>query len=185
MFLDEILHGKKKKSHPILQECTEFLSLSEGNPLFKNLPKKYDDFHKVKVRKRKRKDAFTKTFNEAFDEIPDLRQRAIFANGLTTLITENNEQEPFYIFPINGFKFMYSEEVTNSKFDYQQAFNTILEYVGDKTVVEQLLKYTYTNKNLAEGISRGSEIIIYNVPYFYAVRSSTVTNYMVFLETME
>lgn len=181
MFLNDILNRKKQTS-PITLECDQFLTMSEGYPLLRNLPKTYDDFYKVKVRKRKIKDRFTKTFNEAFDDIPDLRQRAIFAYDN---ITETGQQEPFYIFPINGFKFMYSHEVTNSKDDYKQAFELIIEYVGDKTVMEQLLKYTYTDTNLVEGITHGSEIIIYNIPYFYAIRASTITNYTDLINGLE
>lgn len=182
MFLNEVLLNSCKKINPIIKECKQFLTLSEGHPLFKNLPKSYNDFYKVKVRKRKTQDKFTKTFNEAFDEIPDLRQRAIFAYAE---VTETEQQEPFYIFPIDGFKFMYSHEVTNSKDDYKQAFELIIEYIGDKTIMEQLLKYTYTDVNLVEGITRGSEIIIYNIPYFYAVRASTVMEYANFLNRLE
>ena len=184
MQLTEVLHGKVKEDHPILTECTEFLRESGGLPVLKNLSVHYNDFHKVKVRQRNRKDEFTKTFNEAFEEIPNLRQRSVAVNGQISFVAESKDREPFYIFPIDGYKYKYSLEVTNSKEDYQQAFDVILELFDDKEVMELLLKYTYTSENLYEGITHGSEIIFYNIPYFYAVRTSVVDEYEKVLEKL-
>lgn len=172
MHLNEVLHGKVIEEHPILTECSSFLNESGGLAVLKNLPCRYDDFHKVKVRQRKRKDDFTKTFNEAFGDIPNLRQRSVTANGEVSFFAESGEKEPFYIFPIDGYRYKYSWEVTNSKEDYQEAFDVILELFDDKEVFEHLLKYTYTSENLTQGIAHGSEIIFYNIPYFYAIRES-------------
>lgn len=184
MFIDEIISGELLRKHPIVQECSDFIVESEQLPLLRNLPSKYNDFHKVKIRQRKRKDDFTKTFNEAFDEIPNLRQRSLFANGSTSFIAESGNQEPFFIFPINGYKYKYSLEVKNSKEDYKDAFDVVLEQVQDEEVLKDLLKYTYTSTNLFEGIQHGSEIIFYNIPYYYAVRVSSVPSYNEFLEQL-
>ncbi len=188
MYLDEVLHGKIKTTHPIINECSIFLEQSDGLPLFRNLPSHYEDFRKVKLRLRKNKanDEFAKTFNEAFDQIPHLRQRAMFANGAKSFIAESGEKEPFYVFPVDGFQFMYSPEVTNSNTDYMTAFDTILEqFRGDKELMEQVLKYTYTREQLNEGIQHGSEIILYNMPYCYAIRSSSISNYTTLLTNMK
>ncbi len=177
MYLDEVLHGKRKTIHPVVAECSIFLEQSNGLPLLKNLPQDYEDFRKVKLRMRKKKadNKFAKTFNEAFDEIPHLRQRAMFANGSTSFVPETVEREPFYVFPTDGYKFMYSMEVTNSNTDYMKAFDVILEqFCGDTELMEQVLKYSYTKENLQEGIKRGSEIILYNMPYCYVIRESSV-----------
>lgn len=184
MQLTEVLHGKAIKSHPLLVECTEFLKESEGLPVLKNLSINYDDFHKVKVRQRKRKDEFTKTFNEAFEDIPNLRQRSVKVNGTVSFVAESTEREPFYVFPIDGYRYKYSLEVSNSEEDYQEAFDVILELFDDTKVIEQLLKYTYTSENLVEGINHGSEIIFYNIPYFYAVKASSIDEYEKFLEEL-
>ncbi len=49
--------------------CAQFFTESSGLPLFKNLSTSYNDFHKVKVRKRKGESGdFTETFNEAFEQ---------------------------------------------------------------------------------------------------------------------
>jgi hypothetical protein len=181
MNLDEVLHGKTKVTDPIQVKCSNFLEMSGGLPLLKNLPCHYEDFRKVKLRLRKKQsnEKFNKTFNEAFDEIPHLRQRAMFANGPSTFIAENGEKEPFYIFPVDGFQFMYSLEVTNSNTDYMEAFDTLLSSVssGVDKLMEQVLKYSYTHSKLDEGIEHGSEIILFNMPFCYAIRVSSVEGY--------
>lgn len=180
MQLTEVLH--KVKRNPIPQECSMYLKESQGLPLLKNFPSHYKDFHKVKMRQRKKNDEFYKTFNEAFNN-PNLRQRSITVNGESSFISENNVMEPFYVFPINGYKYLYSLEVTNSKQDYRDAFELIVEIFHDKEIVEDLLKYSYISKNLKEGIEHGSEIIIYNIPYCYAVRASN--NYQEILNKLQ
>lgn len=171
--------------------CPQFLEEADDQPLMKNLPVKYGDFHKVKVRKRKHQDDdFVETFNEAFeDELRDLRERAVFANGPISFDpAENDELEPFYIFPIDGYRFMYSKEVENSSQDYKTVFDSIFEEFGaDKgnEVITDLLKFTYTATNLKEGIESGSEVILYNIPYFYAIRASTVDDYTQLLTSLK
>lgn len=135
----------------------------------KFLPETYNDIHRVKVRKKQRRDQFSSAFNEAFDEeIHQIRQRAIFANGTQEAETD---QESFLIFPPDGFKFLYCAEVSNSSRQYRSVFESILD-VDDGDTFKELLKFAYTSENLAEGLEANAEIIIYNVPYFYAVRES-------------
>ena len=188
MNLDEVLLGKTRKIHPVIKECSNFLENARGLPLLKNLPAQYEDFRKVKLRRRKQKgkDEFAKTFNEAFGDIPDLRQRAMFANGPSSFIAETEDKEPFYVFPTDGFKFMYSLEVTNSNTDYMEAFDTILsQFHGNNELMEQVLKYTYTHDALHEGIEHGSEIILYNMPYCYAIRQRSAECYEDLLQDLE
>ena len=93
-------------------------------------------------------------------------------------ITEN--VEPFYVFPANGFKFLYSKEVDNSTENYKQVFESILDTVGEasgKDIFTDLLRFTYISENLANGIESGAEIIIYGIPYYYAIRESQIDNY--------
>lgn len=162
-----------------LASCTQFLKESEGLPLLKGLPTAaYSSFAKIKVRHRKQKGAFTETFNNALDVIK-LRQRAIFANSPT-------QKYQYYIFPTNKYRFVYSEEVQDSGEEYKNVFESLLDKFDQNpekaiAITTDLLKYTYTDKNLAEGIQRKSEIIIYNVPFYYAVKQSIV-NYDNLLE---
>lgn len=163
------------------KHCGDFVEESRGLPILKNLPSSYNDFHKVKVRKRKSRTEFTETFNEAFDdEFSELRQRAVFANGHLLLSEVNDDLEPFYVFPVNGYKYLYSTEVQNSNQEYQTVFEAIFDAL-DENVAEEtfrdLLKFSYKSTNLYEGIKAGAEIILYSIPYYYAVRQSVFSDY--------
>ena len=137
----------------IAERCSQFVEEAAGNPLLKNLPSEYGDFHKVKVRKRKRRkqdpsEEFAEVFNEAFEEeLHDLRERAVFTNGESSFEGADSEElEPFYIFPIDGYRFMYSREVENSSQDYKAVFDSIFEQFGatkGNEVISDLLKFTY------------------------------------------
>ena len=178
---DLLLTTKEFSFQDLLREnCSQFIYQSKGLPLIKLLPVSYDDFQKVKLRKRKG-DKVAPQFNEAFiDNIYNLRQRALFAN---TKITEKIEEEvePYFVFPINGYKFLYSNSVKNSNQDYKKSFDSILESMGNKKgseVISDMLQFTYIdNENLYEGIKSGAEIIIYNIPYFYSVKISNQQSY--------
>lgn len=168
----------------IKEHCSQFLRESAGLPLFKSLPAAYNDFHRVKVRLQKRRDHIAEVFDKAFgDKCANIRQRAIFASSVAPLLKEDTDS--FYVFPINGYKFLYSKEVTNSSNNYQAVMATMLEQFEDTSgaidMVTDLLKYTYSSSNICEGISSDSEIILYGIPYYYAVRSSTCENYSRFL----
>ncbi len=185
MFLNELLSSDNTgELEPVLKNCQQFLKESARLPLLKNLPIDYKDLHKVKVRQRKKANDLSETFNQAFQgEHSKIFQRAVFANGQESLEKPIDEtQEPFYVFPIDGYKFMYCKEVKNSNSEYRQVFDALFEQFGnDKdqatTVIADLLKFTYTRENLNEGISLGSEIIIYNIPYYFAVRVSQQESY--------
>ena len=180
-------HESTREVQLLKAQCSQFFGESQGLPLLKNLSCAYNDFHKVKVRKRKGESGdFTETFNEAFEsQHPGLRQRAIFANGIKSFQPVISEEfEAFYIFPINGYQFMYSKEVENSGHEYKQVFETLFEQFGEakgNEVLADLLRFTYTSKALNEGIESGSEIIIYGIPYFYAMRTTAIDEYDVLL----
>lgn len=167
---------------PIKIQCSQFLEESGGLPMLKSLPEIYEDFQKVKVRKRKHTNTFSNMFNGAFkDEINSLRERSIFANGLATFEHNTVENtEPFYVFPTNGYKFLYSKEVENSTESYKQVLESILNQLGEKSgkdVFADLLRFTYISENLPAGIESGAEIIIYGIPFYYAIRESCIDSY--------
>lgn len=178
MRLNHLLHADQHKVFAnILHECGEFFQCAELSFLQKSLPESYDDTHRVKVRKRKSRSEFSNTFNEAFtDDVHELRQRAIFVNGT---ISESSNEDLFYIFPLDGFKFIYSTEVTNSTEQYRSVFESILATLDNHAEItfQDLLKFTYKSKNLKEGIDSGAEIIIYNTPCYYAIRQTTYPDY--------
>lgn len=166
--------------HAITTDCSQFISESDGLPLFKNLPTSYANFQRVKVRRQKRKDSVAEAYDKAFaDQYSNLRQRAIFAYSSECPVTE--DLEPFYVLPTNGFSYLYSKEVTNSSSDYKRVIDTLFEQFDDAStatdIVIDLLKYTYSTVNLVEGITADAEIILYGISHYYAVRVAAVPNY--------
>jgi len=159
--------------------CSQFIHESAGLPLFKALPATYSDLHRVKVRMQKKTSLVSEAFNQAFNDFYNLRQRAIFAYATPPALTEGTDS--FYVFPVDGYKFLYSKAVTNSGQDYQQVVDTLIEKVDDISkatdIVTDLLKYSYTSENLHEGIVSESEIILYGIPQYYVVRVSACQNY--------
>lgn len=165
---------------PIVRNCSQYLNEAGSLPLLKNLPASYAPIQRVKVRLQKRKDQVSEAFNAAFGEqFSNIRERAVFASPryLPSLIG----QEPFYVFPIDGYQYFYSKEVLNSGLEYKNVIDTLVENIGDgieaTSIVSDLLKFTYESTGLQEGIQHGSEIIIYNIPMFFAVKSSACKGY--------
>jgi hypothetical protein len=169
------------------RECSEFLEISQGIPLLKSLPKARDGFLKVKVRQKKRTDYFANAFNDAFaDTKPRLLQRSVFAHGEASFVPlVDPNTEPFYVFPINGFRYMYNQHTT-SNLAYQDTLQKIESAIQKDSALQlfrDILKTDYVFDNLPFGISTGCEIIIYDIPYYYAVRKSLIDDYSEFLIT--
>ncbi len=180
MRINELLNiNDLVKLDPIKKHCGQFLAEAAGRPVFKQLPPTYQDFQKVKARKRKHTTVFSETFNGAFkDEINDLRQRAIFASGMPLINTPIDES--FYIFPIDGYKYLYSKDVADSTKSYNQVLDSIFFQLQKETaqaIFTDLLKLTYISEDLSTGIDSGAELIIYKIPYYFAVRESCVETY--------
>ena len=164
----------------IRTDCAQFLSESCGLPLHKALPNTYSDFQKVKVRFKRTENYVGSAFNKAFiNETPKLSQRAIFAYSTPPLL--ESDMDLFYVFPIDKYKFLYSREVTNSNSDYKQVMDIMLEAFDsmDKAteMVTDLLKYTYSNTQLYEGLMANAEVILYGIPFYYAIRVNSVPDY--------
>ena len=174
MKVNDILTGKAEFT-TIINECSQFIEESAGVPLFRALPFSYPDFQKVKVRKKKTS-AINESFDDAFNEYhPQLRQRAIFTRGDINHLVLEQDTEPFLVYPIDGFKFMYSAKITNSGQEYAQVFESIIETFGEvagNATIADMLKFTYVHDNLVEGIDCGAEIVLFNIPYYYAVRAT-------------
>lgn len=183
MLINEILDSSNDaiihELSTIHRACGQFLADSHGSPLYKLLPKAYKDVHRVKVRQQRYNNELDEAFNKAFESnFRNIRQRAVFA--VPTMPMQTESTEPFYVFPLDGYKFLYSREVKNSSADYQQVMNVLVEqFNNDEAInlVTDILKYTYVQTDLNEGIESGSEIILYGIPAYYAIRVSSVTNY--------
>jgi hypothetical protein len=165
----------------IMKECSEFIKLSEGKPLVKYLPSGGPDNQKIKVRKKQRESTFDKFFNGAFSTShPNMRQRCVFASGnLVPSKYPPANQDLFYIFPTNGFKFMYSTNVRDSSVQYKETLESFMDIFGDEATdaFSEVLKYDYANNYLLGGIDSGCEIIIYSIPHYYAIRKSSIKSY--------
>lgn len=183
MRINELIIPDDKRSGLTLlnTQCEQFFEEAGHTPLYKNLPSTYTDIHKVKVRQRKNTSDFNHTFNTAFEsQQHKLRQRAIFATGISSLTEGEQHEEPFFIFPIDGFQYIYSPEIRNSDENYRQVIEMFYENFGEKAGTElavDMIRFSYMHDKLQEGIINGSEIIIYNIPYFYAVRCESFESY--------
>jgi len=168
----------------IRNECNQFLKESKAIPLVKYLPQNYNGFKKVKVRKRNELKEHEKYMDSSIvDDYSDLMKRCVIAHPLSTfneLATPQSGFEPFFVFPINGYKTIYSKQIKNSSEQYNQTLYKLVETVGEFSAIEifeDLLKYNYSFGNIFEGLECGSEIIIYGIPYYYAIRKSLVDDY--------
>ena len=183
MQLCDILHEQPTDFAIIKAECNQFLTESDSHCVKRMLPRSYADVHRVKIRQHKRTDIITHVFNEAFNDVHNIRQRSLITYASDLPATDTHE--PFYVFPINGYNFMYSSEVKNSSVDYKHIIDVVFEQFSDEdkaaSMISDIVKYTYTNHNLVEGIHAEAEIIFYNIPYYYAIRASTYPKYATLL----
>jgi hypothetical protein len=151
--------------------CAQFIEESDGCPLFKLLPASYQNFKRVKARLQKRTNELTEVYNKAFNH-NNIRQRAVFAYASVPSLHE--DMDTFYVFPVNGYKYLYCKEVTDSNSDYKRVVDTLFEQFNDTVkateIITDLLKYTYLTEHLHDGIVAKAEIILYNIPQYYAVR---------------
>lgn len=168
---------KHRDIHTIRTECSQFIQESVGLPVFRALPRSYNDFHRVKVRYQRHTTAVSEIFNAAFDD----QYRQIVPRGVFTqssIMEGSDDLEPFYVFPINGYRYVYSKGVQNSQLDFHDVVATLSEGIdGGLELTRDLIKYTYTQRNLFEGIDSKSEIIFFGIPCFYAVRVDAVKHY--------
>ncbi len=161
--------------------CTDYLTKSGGLPLFKMLPSTYSSFHRVKIRQKRMYDTISKIFDEALDQ-KLLRQKCLCCSGAIQNKAAQIE-EPFYVFPINGFEFAYSTNVKNSAQEYSSVLEVLTNHVDSADdIAIDLIRSTYARTDLNKGIKSGSEILIYNIPFYFAAKVSSFPNYSYFLK---
>jgi hypothetical protein len=169
----------------IIRECSSFLKNSGGVPLTKCLPAKGSDMRKVKVRKKKSTSYFETLFNNVFIEHHDIRQRCILSNGISGADRGDGYGDSaldlFYIFPIDGYQFMYSPNVYSSSLQYKETLGKFIENMNEEQAIRaflsEVLRYDYVFSNLNEGLQLGCEVIVYGVSHYYAIRKSSINNY--------
>ena len=162
----------------LVDECSEFINETYPYPLLKNLPIYKDGFIKLKIRhKKNKKYVESKTlniFNEAFEQFyKNVTFKALYAYPQETLEEGDINTEPFYIFPVDGYKYLYNTMVTSSHNKYN---DILLKIENDhlENVFKDIIKDSYCNESLKTGISCGSEIIFFDIPYYYAIRQSLI-----------
>ena len=158
----------------IKTECSEFINDSRGIPMYKMLPSHREPFIKVKARHKKPKDLpLADAFNNAFSNIyPNIFYRSIFCNTKEDNI---NGLEKYYVFPINGYKFLYCNSVKNTTEAYKSAMLGVLDIMVENEAISLLstvLADDYINHDLHKALEKEYEVIVYNIPYFYAIKCS-------------
>ncbi len=159
-------------------QCSDFLTESEGIPLLKNLPIIGDDVRKVKLRKKKnKKGEFVTAFNNAIER-DKLLQTCMFANGPYSFSPIYDDvKEPFYVFPINGYIFLYIDRVTSIENNYNEIFDILQKDELTAELFPDVLKEQCNSDNIFTPLITGSELLIYNIQYYYAIRVCAVGNY--------
>ena len=136
-------------------DCSHYLQSSVT--LFKQLPSTTQNAQKVKLRHR-RSDDFHQNFNECFD-VSKLYERSLTC--YTTLSRELTEGfEWFAIFPPNSFKYLYNPACSD--------LNNLRDV--DPTLLKQVVDLSYFSEQLQSHTHLDPEVIIFNMPSYYAIR---------------
>lgn len=167
-------------------DCQQFLNDLPNKPLVKSLPKLGDSFRKVKARKRKIHSTLDRLMHTSFQTI----QKRIISTAITAYNTEifeniSKDHEEFFIFPIDNYKILCCNSITNYKKQFDLCLNNLLKISDIKFAANSILELLQTNydeiNSFKELKDRNVEMLIYNIPYFYAVRCSSVENYEILI----
>lgn len=167
----------------IIKECSRFLSQSDNNPLFKLLPSHGEGFRKIKMRKKRTHEhEIEKYFDMAFmEEYKDLRLRSMIAHTKEpSVITEG--KEPFYIFPIDGFKILVNpvvDDYNNYIFSLERALRSA--NVDSQSILNDLFSNGYIQSDIKSAATHKSDVFIYGISHYYAIRKSLIDSYDIFI----
>jgi len=169
----------------IRNECGRFIKESQGMPLFKSLPRSYDDFKRIKVRKKRL--TGDSQLSAIFEKVLgiDLYRRTMFASSIYPELGNNSDLDAFYVFPVDKYKFLYNDEVKNTSGNYGALLGTLLEEMTNEEanqVLGELLKFTSLKDDLAGGLRSGAEIVFFGIPRYYAIRTLMIPSYKRFYE---
>lgn len=183
MLLNEVLHRSCSSSQmqAVLTECSTFLRTNSG-PLFKMLPSAYGDVRRVKVRKRKPKSASDLILDEAFSTtFAGLSQRSVYVHTRSPT-TAPPGQELYYVVPIDGYQAVFHPEVISLKEHLNVTANVILSNFKDEDraaeILVELAQNTISANGLCEATMLGVDALVYNIPYYYAVRCAAYPDYI-------
>jgi len=174
----------------IADECSHFIKECHNYPLIKKLKCNGEFVRKIKVRKKSRKDGFIQNFNSAFDDMyNNLHGRSIFCNDVHMDNSEDEGMERFYVFPINGFKFLFNPSVDYHR-EYQELYekmSKLMTHEECEKVFVDIIQYSYKESNvpLHEALLSEKEIIIFGIPYYYAVKVNKFPTYSLLLHEIK
>lgn len=167
MRIEHLLQPRTTELNQLITECSQFFDEAGNTPLYKLLPRQYNDVQRIKVRKRKERRE-SATFNEAFSELqPQLLERMVITQ--TTPRSENADEDLFFVFPSNGYKCLFSVVGAN----LEETYVALARQLGeDDSTMSAVLQYAYSGSVLNEGLLENRELLIYNMPFYYAVRAN-------------
>ncbi len=167
--------------YSIIDKCSHFIT-SPTVPLYKALPSVGDGFRKIKIRKKEKHDLnYEKFLDESFEhERKDLRLRSVLAHTSEPTSFKDNE-EIFYIFPPNGYKVLFSENIADHKQYVKELTNTLKETPTVNLLLKSLFQSAYRVGTVQEAAKNRSDVVIYNIQYYYAIRKSIITDYSDFI----
>jgi len=161
------------------EECSSFFTMANNHPLYKNLPLTCGNFSKVKVRLKKKlsPQPITGVINTAFkDQYARFRERAVFTQSDKNIVTLSEDQALYYVFPVNGFKFLYNPTIQNTEHQYTVLLKYLsAQYNNEAQAIDttiDVMSYTYTNSLLHEGMEHHAEIILFNMSHYYCVKAT-------------
>lgn len=180
MLISEIEHGKKVSfvdTHnrivaTIQKDCSQFIIASKATrmPLYRGVNGAPATIFKGRPRRDRRtytEDELVKLFNIGFSEL------GIKANRTNTIACTSDAEiagtfgSPFYIFPINGFEFSWSQKVDDfgAGFIDDDVYGIIAKY--QKNPIKLVKKYGFTDKNFNRALLSGHEINVLGEYYAF------------------
>jgi hypothetical protein len=152
--------------YTLATECATFFQQAGTLPLVKNVAPR-DAFRKIKIR-HKQISSEKAAINTAFDQ--SIVQRSLIACGIDSYQLPPREmilsQRMHYVFPLDGFKFIYNPHIRNEK-DIGIQGN-----INDTELAEDVVRFSFADSDLAFGIECGAQVMIYDIPAYYAVDAS-------------
>ena len=166
----------------IKTECSQYLNLlpTPDSWLMKPMKSNTGMSSKIKIRHKKVKAEYEAEINNVFSsEHQKLLQRCLIAYTSNKSLNLNDDMTLYYVFPINGFKFMY-----NPIIDYSlQQYDDLLDKLNDmgsskRDIFYNTIKLSFKSDSLIEANQNSCEIIFYNIPYYYAIQKEYFENFM-------
>jgi len=166
MKFNQLYHNPKysEMESVIADSCSTFIHESMGTPVFKLLPRK-EIYEKVKIRVKSQTIPNANVRDAAFNVKQfDNRSLEVF----TTSAASHDGMGLYYIFPVNGYKFIYNTKVD----DIVDSCKKLATILPDKEIITEVLRYSYNHDNLLNGLEYANKIKFFNIPYFYAIKAS-------------